>query len=61
MTLAALQSSSSTPLAYLPQEHTDFIFSVTEEPLSVVAIFALLALGATLWWFRRKRQRKIGK
>jgi cell division protein FtsW (lipid II flippase) len=62
MTLAALQNSSSRPLAYLPEEHTDFIFSVTREPLSAVAIFVFLALAATVWWYvRRKRQRKIGK
>jgi cell division protein FtsW (lipid II flippase) len=62
MILPAVQNSSSRPLAYVPEEHTDFIFSVTREPLSAVATFALLALGATVWWYlRRKRQRKTGK
>jgi cell division protein FtsW (lipid II flippase) len=59
--MRALQNSSSSPVAYLPQEHSDFIVSVTREPLSAVVIFAILALAATLWWyFRRKRQSKIG-
>jgi cell division protein FtsW (lipid II flippase) len=67
--VAALQVGSTTPsstasttrrIAYLPSEHTDFIFSVSPDAFSLVrlaVVVVLLAMIVTLLRRRRTRNR----
>jgi cell division protein FtsW (lipid II flippase) len=51
--------SQPTPLEFVPEEHTDFIFAVSSWPALLATITAaVLALAAIVVWYRRRRRRR---
>jgi cell division protein FtsW (lipid II flippase) len=58
--LQTASSTSSTTLrrvAYLPESHTDFIFSVSPDAFSIVQLAVVVILLATLIYVLRRRRR----
>ena len=48
-----------TPVEFIPQEHTDFIFAVPSWPAFLVTVGATaFALTAIVVFFRRRRRRR---
>ncbi|MFL5508091.1 MAG: FtsW/RodA/SpoVE family cell cycle protein [Gemmatimonadaceae bacterium] len=56
---AASSTATSTPrrVAFVPEHHTDFIFSIVPERLSIVPLVLMAVLvGALIWILRRRRR-----
>jgi MYXO-CTERM domain-containing protein len=56
--VAAASSTSSTPrrLAFVPEHHVDFIFSVQPDGFSSLWIGLAVLLAVLVVWLRRRRQ-----
>ena len=58
---AATQSGTATTtqrrVAFVPEQHTDFIFAVVPENVSILEVVLLVALIAGLIYFVRRRRR----
>ena len=57
-TASTTASSTPRPLAYLPEKHTDFIFSVVPEKASIVRLVAVVVLVLVLLYVIRRRRRQ---
>ena len=55
----ASSTASTTPrrMAYLPEKHVDFIFSVVPEKASIVRLVAVVVLVILLLYVIRRRRR----
>ena len=57
-TASTTASSTRRRLAYLPEKHTDFIFSVVPEKASIVRLVAVVVLVMVLLYVIRRRRRQ---
>ena len=52
--------SPGTPVEFRPEQHTDFIFSVSRDELRLGALFALMIIVIMAWTYYRRRKRGGG-
>jgi cell division protein FtsW (lipid II flippase) len=58
VTEASSTASTTVPrVAYLPESHTDFIFSLRPETLSIIRTAAIVVVLLTLIYVLRRRRR----
>ena len=55
---ATESSTATTTVAFVPEQHTDFIFAVVPENVSILEVVLLVALIAGLIYFVRRRRRR---
>jgi len=52
-------TADGKPVAFIPKEHSDFIFTTVPDELPWVVAGVLLVAGAAfLWWYGRCRSRR---
>jgi cell division protein FtsW (lipid II flippase) len=49
-----MQGSGQRPVDFVPEQHTDFVFSVTPSLLGFGV--AIVAVAVVLWYYRRRRK-----
>jgi cell division protein FtsW (lipid II flippase) len=54
---SSTSSTTSRRVAYLPDSHTDFIFSVSLDTFSIVRLAVVVVLVTTLIYVLRRRRR----
>ena len=50
-----IQASQRRPVAFVPEQHTDFIFSITPPWIGVVLVIVVSTV-ILIWYYRRRRK-----